>query len=62
MWEGVTERGSHLLVVVIEMGPHLVVVVMEITPMVVLKLVVRMRETAWGVGLHEWSGEGFVCE
>ncbi len=42
MWEGVAERGSGLVVVVVEMGLRLVVVVMEITPMVVLKLVVRM--------------------
>jgi hypothetical protein len=42
MWEGVTERGLRLVVVVVEMGSHLVVVVVEITPMAVLKLVVSM--------------------
>jgi hypothetical protein len=38
MREGVAERGSRLVVVVVEMG----VVVVEITPMAVLKLVVSM--------------------
>jgi hypothetical protein len=42
MREGVAERGSRLVVVVIEMGLHLVVVVVKITPMAVLKLVVSM--------------------
>jgi hypothetical protein len=42
MWEGVAERWSRLVVVVVEMGLHLVVVVVEITPMAVLKLVVSM--------------------
>ncbi len=42
MWEGVAEKGSCLVVVVVEMGLHLVVVVVEITPMAVLKLVLRI--------------------
>ncbi len=42
MWEGIAERGSHLVVVVVEMGLHFVVVVVEIIPMAVLKLVVSM--------------------
>ncbi len=42
MLEGIAERGSCLVVVVVEMGSHLVVVVVEITPMAVLKLVVSM--------------------
>jgi hypothetical protein len=42
MREGVAERGSRLVVVVLEMGSCLVVVVVKIIPMAVLKLVVRM--------------------
>ena len=42
MREGVAERGSRLVVVVLEMGSCLVVVVVKIIPMSVLELVVRM--------------------